>query len=98
MTKLYRIEGTFRYEGEKYECDVHSYGTLEVCTIPGVPEECDVDLEYVEIENCIEWDEDWHSIEECDVPEDVVEKIEDEALERFRRGDYKEVCLVGTRE
>ena len=54
MTELYRIEGTFRYEGEKYECDVRSHGTLEVCTIPGVPEECDVDLEYVEIDNCIE--------------------------------------------
>lgn len=101
MTKLYRIEGTFRYEGEKYECDVHSYGTLEVCTVPGVPEECDVDLEHVEIENCIEWDEeleDWYSIDECDVPEDVVEKIEGEALERLRAGDYKEVCLIGTKE
>ena len=101
MTKLYRIEGTFRYEGEKYECDVHSYGTLEVCTVPGVPEECDVDLEYAESENCIEWDEeleDWHRIEECDLPEDVVEEIESEALERFRRGDYKEVCLIGTKE
>ena len=98
MTKLYRIEGTFRYEGEKYECDVHSYGTLEVCTVKGAPEECDVDLEYVELENCIEWDEeleDWHSVEECDF--DVAE-IEDEALERFRRGDYKEVCLIGTGE
>ena len=98
MVELYRIEGTFRYEGNHYECDVHSYGTLEVCTVPGVPEECDVDLEYVEIENCIEWDEDWHSIEECDLPKDVVEKIEGEALERFRRGDYKEVCLIGTKE
>ena len=100
MTELYRIEGTFRYEGEKYECDVCSYGTLEVCTVPGAPEECDVDLEYVEIDNCIEWDEDedWHSIELCDLPEDVVEKIEGEALERFRRGDYKEVCLIGTKE
>ena len=105
MTKLYRIEGTFRYEGEKYECDVHSYGTLEVCTVPGVPEECDVDLEHVEIGSCIEigWDEDkeledWQSIEVCDLPEDVVKKIEDEALERLRAGDYKEVCLVGTKE
>ena len=101
MTKLYRIEGTFRYEGEKHECDVHSLGTLEVCTVPGVPEECDVDLGYVEIENCIEWDEeleDWHSIELCDLPEDVVEDIEDEALERLRAGDYKEVCLIGTKE
>ena len=98
MTKLYRIEGTFRYEGEKHECDVHSYGTLEVCTVPGAPEECDVDLEYVEIENCIEWDEDWQSIESYDLPADAVEKIEGEALERFRRGDYKEVCLVGTKE
>lgn len=98
MTKLYRIEGTFRYEGEKYECDVHSYGTLEVCTVPGAPEECDVDLEYAEIENCIEWDEDWHSIEACDLPEGVVAEIADTALERFRRGDYKEVCLIGTKE
>ena len=101
MTKLYRIEGTFRYEGEKYECDVHSYGTLEVCTIPGVPEECDVDLEYVELENCIEWDEeleDWRSIESYDLPEDVIEDIEGEALERLRAGDYKEVCLIGTEE
>ena len=98
MVELYRIEGTFRYEDNHYECDVHSYGTLEVCTVPGAPEECDVDLEYVEIENCIEWDEDWHSIELCDLPVDVVEKIEGEALERFRRGDYKEVCLVGTRD
>ena len=105
MTELYRIEGIFRYEGEKYECDVCSYGTLEVCTVPGAPEECDVDLEYVEICNCIEigWDEDkeledWQSIELCDLPEDVVKKIEGEALERFRRGDYKEVCLIGTKE
>ena len=98
MTKLYRIEGTFRYEGEKYECDVHSYGTLEVCTVPGVPEECDVDLEYVETENCIEWDEDWHRIEACDLPEGVVAEIEDEALERLRAVDYKEVCLIGTQE
>ena len=98
MTELYRIEGTFRYEGEKYECDVHSYGTLEVCTVPGVPEECDVDLEYVEIENCIEWDEDWHSIEECDLPEDVVEDIEGTAFVHFLDGDYKEVCLIGTGE
>lgn len=98
MTKLYRIEGTFRYEGEKYECDVHSYGVLEVCTVPGVPEECDVDLEYVELENCIEWDEDWHSIDECDLPEEVVSEIEDEALEHLRAGDYKEVCLIGTKE
>ena len=105
MTKLYRIEGTFRYEGEKYECDVCSYGVLEVCTVPGVPEECDVDLEYVELIGCIEigWDEDeeledWQSIESYDLPEDVVKKIEDEALERFRRGDYKEVCLIGTKE
>lgn len=105
MVELYRIEGTFRYEGDKYECDVHSYGTLEVCTVPGVPEECDVDLEHVEICNCIEigWDEDkeledWQSIEEWDLPEDVVKKIEDEALERLRAGDYKEVCLIGTKE
>lgn len=101
MVELYRIEGTFRYEGDKYECDVHSYGTLEVCTVPGAPEECDVDLEYVEIENCIEWDEeleDWYSIETCDLPEDVVEKIEGEALERLRAGDYKEVRLIGTKE
>ena len=97
MTKLYRIEGTFRYEGEKYECDVHSYGTLEVCTVPGVPEECDVDLEYVEIENCIEWDEeleDWRRVEAYA----VVEDIEGIALERLRVGDYKEVCLIGTKE
>lgn len=101
MVRLYRIEGTFRYESDHYECDVHSYGTLEVCTVPGAPEECDVDLEYVEIENCIEieWDGDyWHSIELCDLPEDVVEKIEGEALERLRAGDYKEVCLIGTKE
>ena len=101
MVELYRIEGTFRYEGNRYECDVHSYGTLEVCKVPGVPEECDVDLEYVEIDNCIEieWDGDyWHSIESCDLPEDVVEKIEGEALERLRAGDYKEVCLIGTKE
>ena len=98
MTKLYRIEGTFRYEGEKYECDVRSHGTLEVCTIPGVPEECDVDLDYVEIENCIEWDEDWHSIEECDLPEDVVEDIEGTAFVHLLDGDYKEVCLIGTKE
>lgn len=101
MVELYRIEGTFRYEGEAYECDVHSYGTLEVCTIPRVPEECDVDLEYVELENCIEWDEeleDWHRTEACDLPEGVVEEIEDEALERLRAGDYKEVCLIGTKE
>ena len=105
MVELYRIEGAFRYEGEEYECDVHSYGTLEVCTVPGAPEECDVDLEYAEIANCIEigWDEDkeledWQSIGLCDLPECVVEKIEDEALERFRRGDYKEVCLIGTKE
>ena len=90
MTKLYRIEGAFRYEGEEYECDVHSYGTLEVCTVPGVPEECDVDLEYVEIEG--------HSIEVCDLPEAVVAKIEDWALEHLRAGDYKEVCLIGTKE
>ena len=101
MTELYRIEGTFRYEGEKYECDVRSHGTLEVCTIPGVPEECDVDLDYVEIENCIEWDkelEDWHSIEECDVPEDVVEDIEGTAFVHLLDGDYKEVYLIGTEE
>ena len=105
MTELYRIEGIFRYESNRYECDVCSYGTLEVCTVPGAPEECDVDLEYVEICNCIEigWDEDkeledWQSIESYDLPEDVVEKIEGEALERFRRGDYKEVCLIGTKE
>ena len=101
MVELYRIEGTFRYEGDEYECDVHSYGTLEVCTVPGAPEECDVGLEYVELDGCIEWDEeleDWRSVEECDLPEDVVEKIEGEALERFRRGDYKEVCLIGTKE
>ena len=95
MTKLYRIEGMFRYEGEKYECDVHSYGTLEVCTVPGVPEECDIDLEYVELENCIEWDEDWHRIEACDFD---VSEIEDTAFEHLRAGDYKEVCLIGTKE
>ena len=93
MTKLYRIESTFRYEGEEYECDVHSYGTLEVCTVPGVPEECDVDLEYVEIEG-----DEGHRIEVCDLPEGVVEEIEAEALERLRAGDYKEVCLIGTKE
>ena len=101
MTELYRIEGTFRYEGEKHECDVHSYGVLEVCTVPGAPEECDVDLEYVELENCIEWDEeleDWHSIEECDLPEDVVEDIEGTAFIHLLDGDYKEVCLIGTKE
>ena len=101
MVELYRIEGTFRYEGNHYECDVCSYGTLEVCTVPGAPEECDVDLEHIEIGNCIEieWDGDyWHSIELCDLPEDVVEKIEGEALERLRAGDYKEVCLIGTKE
>lgn len=98
MTELYRIEGTFRYEGEKYECDVRSHGTLEVCTVPGAPEECDVDLEYVELENCIEWDEDWHSIDECDVPEDVVEDIEGTAFIHLLDGDYKEVCLIGTGE
>ena len=98
MTKLYRIEGAFRYEGDEYECDVHSYGTLEVCTVPGAPEECDVDLEYVELENCIEWDEDWHRIEACDLPEDVVKEIEDTAFEHLRAGDYKEVCLIGTKE
>lgn len=97
MTKLYRIEGAFRYEGDEYECDVHSYGTLEVCTVPGVPEECDVDLEYVELENCIEWDEE-HRIEVCDLPEGVISEIEAEALERLRAGDYKEVCLIGTKE
>lgn len=97
MTQLYRIEGTFRYEGDEYECDVHSYGTLEVCTVPGVPEECDVELEYVEIENCIEGDE-GHRIEVCDLPEDVVAEIEDAAFERLRAGDYKEVCLIGTKE
>ena len=97
MTKLYRIEGTFRYEGEKYECDVHSYGTLEVCTVKGEPEECDVDLEYVEIEDCIEWDE-GHSIEACDLPEGVMSEIEDAAFEHLRAGDYKEVCLIGTKE
>ena len=94
MTKLYRIEGAFRYEGDEYECDVHSYGTLEVCTVPGVPEECDVDLEHVEIE----WDEDWYRIEVCDLPEGVVAEIEDAAFERLRAGDYKEVCLIGTKE
>ena len=101
MTKLYRIEDTFRYEGDECECDVHSYGTLEVCTIPGVPEECDVDLEYTELSCCIEWDEeleDWHSIEECDLPEDVVAEIENTAFEHLRAGDYKEVCLIGTKE
>ena len=101
MVELYRIEGTFRYEGETYECDVHSYGTLEVCTVPGAPEECDVDLEYVEIEDCIEWDEeleDWYRIEACDLPEDVIEDIEDTAFEHLRAGDYKEVCLIGTKE
>ena len=99
MVELYRIEGTFRYEGKEYECDVHSYGTLEVCTVPGAPEECDVDLEHVEIENCIEWDEeleDWYSIEACDLPEGVVSEIEDEALGYLRVGDYKEVCLIST--
>lgn len=101
MVELYRIEVTFRYESDRYECDVHSYGTLEVCTVPGAPEECDVDLEYVELENCIEWDEeleDWHRIEACDLPEGVVSEIEAEALERLRAGDYKEVCLIGTKE
>lgn len=98
MTELYQIEGIFRYEGEKYECDVHSYGTLEVCTVKGEPEECDVDLEYVEMENCIEWDEDWHGIEECDLPEDVVEDIEGTAFIHLLEGDYKEVCLIGTKE
>lgn len=97
MTKLYRIEGAFRYEGDEYECDVHSYGTLEVCTVPGVPEECDVDLEYVELENCIEGDE-GHSIQACNLPEDVVAEIEDTAFERLRAGDYKEICLIGTKE
>ena len=97
MTKLYRIEGTFRYEGDEYECDVHSYGTLEVCTVPGAPEECDVDLEYFELNGCIEWDEGRH-IETCDLPEGVVSEIEGEALERLRAGDYKEVCLIGTKE
>ena len=98
MTKLYRIEDTFRYEGDEYECSVHSYGTLEVCTVPGAPEECDVDLEHIEIENCIGWDEDWHSIETCDLPEGVISEIEAEALGRLRAGDYKEVCLIGTKE
>ena len=101
MVELYRIEGTFRYEDNRYECDVCSYGTLEVCTVPGAPEECDVDLEYVELENCIEWDEeleDWHSIDECDVPEDVVEDIEGTAFIHLLDGDYKEVCLIGTGE
>lgn len=97
MVELYRIEGTFRYEGDEYECDVHSYGTLEVCTVPGAPEECDVDLEYVEIDNCIEGDE-RHHIEACYLPEDVISEIEDEALERLRAGEYKEVCLIGTKE
>lgn len=97
MTKLYRIEGAFRYEGDEYECDVHSYGTLGVCTVPGVPEECDVDLEYVEIENCIEGDE-GHHIEACYLPEDVISEIEDTAFERLRAGEYKEVCLIGTKE
>lgn len=99
MVELYRIEGTFRHESDRYECDVHSYGTLEVCTVPGVPEECDVDLEHVEIENCIEWDEeleDWYSIEACDLPEEVISEIEDEALGYLRVGDYKEVCLIST--
>ena len=101
MTKLYRIEGTFRYEGEEYECDVHSYGTLEVCTVPGAPEECDVDLEYVEMENCAAWDEeleDWCHTETCYLPEGVIKDIEDAAFERLRAGDYKEVCLIGTKE
>lgn len=101
MVELYRIVGTFRYDGNAYECDVHSYGTLEVCTVPGAPEECDVDLGSVELENCIEWDEeleDWRSIEVCDLPEDVISEIEDEALERFRCGDYKEAGLIGTKE
>ena len=93
MTKLYRIEGAFRYEGDEYECDVHSYGTLEVCTVPGVPEECDVDLEYVELEG-----DEGHSIEACDLPEGVISDIEDWALEHLRAGDYKEVCLIGTTE
>ena len=99
MVELYRIEGTFRYEGKEYECDVHSYGTLEVCTVPGAPEECDVDLEYVEIEDCIEieWDGDyWHSIDACDLPEEVMAEIEDEALGHLRVGDYKEVGLIST--
>ena len=89
------------YEGNRDECDVHSYGTLEVCTVPGVPEECDVDLEYVAIDNCIEIECDgayWHSIEVCDLAVDDEENIEGAALEHFRRGAYKEVCLVGTRE
>ena len=101
MVELYRIEGTFRYEGDKYECDVHSYGTLEVCTVPGAPEECDVDLEYVELENCIEWDEeleDWRSIEACDLPEGVIRDIEDDAFGHLLVGDYKEVCLIATGE
>lgn len=101
MVELHRIEGIFRYEGNHYECDVHSYGTLEVCTVKGAPEEYDVDLEYVELVGCIEWEEeleDWRHIEACDLPEGVMSEIEDEALERFRRGDYKEVCLIGTKE
>ena len=101
MVELYRIEGTFRYEGDKYECDVHSYGTLEVCTVPGAPEECDVDFEYVEMENCIEWYEeleDWYSIEVCDLPEGVIRDIEDDAFGHLLVGDYKEVCLIATGE
>ena len=101
MVELYRIEGTFRYEGDKYECDVHSYGPLEVCTVPGAPEECDVDFEYVEMENCIEWDEeleDWYSIEVCDLPEGVIRDIEDDAFGHLLVGDYKEVCLIATGE
>lgn len=101
MTKLYRIEGTFRYEGDEYECDVHSYGTLEVCTVSGVPEECDVDLEYVEINYPIKWDmvaEDWVQIDRFDIPESVESAIIDEASEHLRAGDYKEVGLIGVKE
>lgn len=101
MVELYRIEDTFRYEGEKYECDVHSHGILEVCTVPRVPEECDVDLDYAVLISCVKWDEeleDWYSIEACDLPEDVMAEVEDEALERFRQGYYKKAGLIGTRE
>ena len=42
--------------------------------------------------------EDWHSIEECDLPEDVVEDIEGTAFMHLLDGDYKEVCLIGTKE
>lgn len=101
MVKLYRIEGVFRYEGDWHECDVHSYGTLEVCTVKGEQEECDVDLEHIELENCIEWNEefeDWRRIEVCDLPEGVISDIEDAAFEHLKAGDYKEVDLIGVKE